>query len=234
METSGKAVLPGDVLPLAADAKKSAVVRLGPGLLQTDDAIRATQPGLLLTNPSNNTWWVNGSTKRYVPALGEPVIGIVVSRTAEHYRVDIGSANAALLPVLAFEGATKRNRPNLTVGTPVYARITLANRDMEPEIECVNSSSGKADGFGELTGGLITHCSLQQCQRLLDPDNIVLNAIGAKIPLDVAIGLNGRVWVNNEKHKNVILVVNAITSSEFLSPEQCQALLQSLITKLEL
>lgn len=32
------------------------------------------------------------------------------------YRVDIGSAHPATLDALAFEGATKRNKPNLKVG----------------------------------------------------------------------------------------------------------------------
>jgi len=34
---------------------------------------------------------------------------------AENYGVDIGAPFRALLPVLAFEGATKRNRPQLQV-----------------------------------------------------------------------------------------------------------------------
>lgn len=39
----------------------------------------------------------------------------VVKATGRSYRVDIGSALVASLPELAFEGATKRNKPNLQV-----------------------------------------------------------------------------------------------------------------------
>ena len=51
-----------------------------------------------------------------MPAVGEPVIGVVIARHAEGYRVDIGSAHHAALDALAFEGATKRSKPNLKVG----------------------------------------------------------------------------------------------------------------------
>lgn len=52
---------------------------------------------------------------QYVPHPPEPVLGIVIARHAEGYRVDIGSSQAAALDALAFEGATKRNKPNLKV-----------------------------------------------------------------------------------------------------------------------
>jgi len=52
---------------------------------------------------------------KYVPAAQEPVIGIVTARQGEGWRVDIGSAHQASLDGLAFEGASRRNRPNLKV-----------------------------------------------------------------------------------------------------------------------
>ena len=52
---------------------------------------------------------------QYVPMKGDRVLGVVTKTTGKSYRVDIGSAMSAFLPELAFEGATKRNRPNLQV-----------------------------------------------------------------------------------------------------------------------
>ena len=37
--------------------------------------------------------------------------------------MDIGTAEPASLSYLAFEGATKRNRPNVSVGDLVYAKV---------------------------------------------------------------------------------------------------------------
>lgn len=39
----------------------------------------------------------------------------MIFRGADGYRVDVGSASTANLDALAFEGATKRNKPNLKV-----------------------------------------------------------------------------------------------------------------------
>lgn len=50
-------------------------------------------------------------------------MGVVVGRSGESWRVDIGSAHAALLDGLAFEGATKRNRPNLKVRWFIHISI---------------------------------------------------------------------------------------------------------------
>lgn len=43
------------------------------------------------------------------------VIGRVMERHSENVKVDIASAAPATLPMLAFEGATRKNRPNLQV-----------------------------------------------------------------------------------------------------------------------
>ena len=43
------------------------------------------------------------------------MIGVVTDKHSENFDVDIGGPFRALLPVLAFEGATRRNRPNLQV-----------------------------------------------------------------------------------------------------------------------
>lgn len=52
---------------------------------------------------------------QYVPTKGDAVIGIVTSKTGDIFKVDVGGSEQASLSYLAFEGATKRNRPNVQV-----------------------------------------------------------------------------------------------------------------------
>lgn len=125
-------------------------------------------------------------------------------------RVDIGSAHQAQLDGLAFESATKRNRPILKVGSLVYARVSLAHKDMEPELECFDAQTRKAEGFGELKGGFMLKCSLQLCRFLLDPRYFLLPLLGSKFPLEVAIGVNGRVWIKTPEIKQTIAVARCI------------------------
>ena len=57
----------------------------------------------------------------------------------------------ASLSYLAFEGATKKNKPAVNPGDVVYAKLLVASRDMEAELVCVDSY-GKKAGMGVLTG----------------------------------------------------------------------------------
>ena len=52
---------------------------------------------------------------KYIPIRNEQVIGIIASKSGESFKVDIGSSEYASLSYLAFENATKRNRPNIDV-----------------------------------------------------------------------------------------------------------------------
>ena len=52
----------------------------------------------------------------------EKVLGIITNKGGESYKVDIGSSMPASLPFLAFEGATKKNKPLLKVN---YATLIL-------------------------------------------------------------------------------------------------------------
>jgi hypothetical protein len=61
------------------------------------------------------------------------------------------NSEPASLSYLAFEGATKKNKPAVNPGDVVYAKLLVASRDMEAELVCVDSY-GKKAGLGVLTG----------------------------------------------------------------------------------
>ncbi|KAJ3069060.1 exosome non-catalytic core subunit rrp40 [Podochytrium sp. JEL0797] len=204
-------VLPGDLVPIA---ETDQVVRVGPGLRQELADIVVSKAGILKQGAGGDRVWVEGNQRRYVPSLNESVIGIVTAKHVEGYRVDIGGAHPATLGALSFEGATKRNKPTLEIGTLVYARVCLANKDMDPELDCINPSNGKADGFGEMKGGFMFKCSLGLARSLLDPSNPFLQYLGQICPFEVAAGMNGRVWVNAETSKQTIVLVKALLGCE--------------------
>ncbi|KAJ3123455.1 exosome non-catalytic core subunit rrp40 [Nowakowskiella sp. JEL0407] len=208
--------------------------RIGPGLLELNNNFVATKAGFLKTIPNGNKLWLETSQKRYVPVAGEPVIGIVTNTGSKHgefFRLDIGTAHSANLGFFAFEAVTKKNRPNFTIGTLVYARISAANKDMDPELDCINPKTGKSDGYGELKSGFMFKCSLGLCRRLLDPKNPLLVELGAMIPFEVAVGMNGRVWVNSGTPKNTILVYNAILKWEFVDPRETKKFLKKFLSE---
>ncbi|KAH7885318.1 exosome complex exonuclease RRP40 [Phlebopus sp. FC_14] len=233
-------VLPGEYVPA-----RHVNLKLGPGLLQVsappDSAkgsnsqpIVSTRAGGLNHSANKSKWWVESNSRRYVPAPQESVIGIVTGRSGEGWRVDIGSAHPASLDGLAFEGATKRNKPNLKVGSLLYARVSLAHKDMEPELECFDAQTHKAEGFGELKGGFVTHCSLQMCRLMLDTKHFLLPLLGSKFPLEAAVGVNGRIWVSTKALKQTIAVVRCIEAVDPHGGGMDEVALKKFLSKMEI
>lgn len=127
----------------------------------------------------------------------------------------------ALLPVLAFEMATKKTRPQLAAGQLVYARVSLANKHMDAELECVNPATGKADGLGPLNAGMLFTVSLGFARRLLMPKSTtdggiaVLEELGNQgLGFEIAVGRNGKVWVNSEAIQTILIVGRALRQAD--------------------
>ena len=82
-----------------------------------------------------------------------------MARSSEVYKVDIRAASPAFLPTLAWNGATKRNRPVLEtlgvlsatylatktvrIGTLVHARVEAAHPDLDTELSCTDPDTKK-------------------------------------------------------------------------------------------
>ena len=127
-------VMPGDdltdmILPITSK------IRIGQGISQTSSGVHATKSGILRFKAPNR-FWVENSQRRYIPRVGDAVVGTIMERHAEEYRVNIRACTTAILPSLAFDGASKRNKPDLKVGDVIYARVVLARRDIEPRLTC--------------------------------------------------------------------------------------------------
>lgn len=200
-------VMPGDVLEKYISKETT---MLGPGLMRDEDRVVATKSGILKMR-NNNLFWVDSHQKRYVAARGECVIGIVRSKGSLHVRVDINSADMASLSLLAFEGANKRNKPNLNVGDLVYAKVLSASKHVETELVCVNSN-GKRDGLGQIgeKGGTFISLSIDTTRVLLSPQCDLLEKLGEMYRYEIALGMNGRVWMNSNEPATMVQVANEL------------------------
>ncbi|KAL1515717.1 hypothetical protein AB1Y20_002333 [Prymnesium parvum] len=214
-----RGVFPGDVLQ-AVDAFDS--VLLGPGVFREGRELVATRAGILRWDEAHHRLWVENDQKRYIPALHDHVIGVVSDKNAEEYRLDIGAPATAVLPLLAFDGASKRNRPQLHVGSLVYCRVVVAHRDMEPEVSCkappgVGAAKDwvtRESVFGKLQAGHVFDCPAIVCRGLMDAQGPLLDALADVGAFELAVGVNGRVWVDAEQERMVVLVQNAILQSQ--------------------
>ncbi|XP_058815028.1 exosome complex component RRP40 [Topomyia yanbarensis] len=217
-------VLPGYRVEEAIEiAKVNKKVVLGPGLRQdNDDAVLVCKSGVL-RKKAPNTFWVDCYQKRYVPNRGEIVIGIVSQKAGDIFRVDISASEPASLSYMAFEGATKKNRPDVNVGDAICARLLIANRDLEPELICVDSH-GKKGKLGVLHEGFVFGCSINLVRKILNPKCTFLDLLAKEIAFEMAAGMNGRIWVKGKTVKETIAVGNAILAVEYKSNEELKEL----------
>ena len=177
-----------------------------------------------------------------MPRVGELVIGTVHKSAADVYYVLLSDHTApVLLPQLSFEAATRKTRPMLAPGALVYARVSLANKHMDAEIECVSAATGKSEGMGPLNGGMLFGVSLGMARRLMMPKTaqdgklVVLDEFASLgLLFETATGRNGKFWVDSDDVKTVIAVGRAIqeTDEKRLGVDEQRRLVKKLIKHL--
>ncbi|KAK8185100.1 hypothetical protein HDK77DRAFT_380652 [Phyllosticta capitalensis] len=217
-------VLPGEEIPeslLPTSKNPEKPLRLGPGLRHTPPStITSTVAGTLNVDNRKNGIWVEYNSGRYIPHTNDLVIAQVHHSSTDSYHCALSPHTPfATLPHLAFENATKKTRPILASGAIVYARVAAASKHMDPELECLSATTGKADGLGPLKGGMVFDVSAGMARRLLMPAGkkdgeeggpgrvVVLEALAERVRFEVAVGRNGRVWVDSDEGVKVILAV---------------------------
>ena len=187
---------------------KKGTLTLGPGLRHIPPSeILSTTTGTLYIDHKKGALWLEHPHGRYLPSIGDLVIAQIHHTSADTYHCALTPQTPfALLGQLAFEGANKKTRPQLKAGDLVYARVCRASKWEDTEIECVNSATGKGDGMGPLKGGMLFAVSPAFARRLMmgtDKEGrskggvVVLEEVGEKVKFEVAVGRNGKVWVDS-------------------------------------
>lgn len=136
----------------------------------------------------------------------------------------------AALPLANFEGTTRKNKPNLNVGSVVFARVLVANKDLEPELICMDEN-GKGDGFGEVKeGGMLNRCSVSYSQQLQKAVCPILDALAKHFAFEIVAGANGRFVINGASVADTVALSKAILAAENLESSQIPALIKETMT----
>ncbi|KAK8789823.1 hypothetical protein WA158_006603 [Blastocystis sp. Blastoise] len=142
--------------------------------------------------------------KYYIPKVGDCIIGTVINRFAEDYILDINASYSGRLAETAFEGATKRNKPFIEVGSLIYCRVQRALPGMQPELTCIAASGLRKDWasgetlFGELKQGYCFKTDSETIHQLTKGTSELLKILGSTIPFEIAIGMNNYIWMSTK------------------------------------
>lgn len=112
---------------------------------------------------------------------------------------------------------------------------------MDPELECVSSSTGKSEGLGPLIGGMVFSISPGMARRLMmakpaeQGGLVVLDELGSQgVAFEIAVGRNGKVWVDSKGVKGTLAVGRAMqeTDTKGLGVEEQRKLVRRLVKDL--
>ena len=65
-------------------------------------------------------------------------------------------------------------------------------------------------------------------RKLLSPDSNLLPTLGQQIPFEIAVGMNGRVWVRARSVKETVCIANAVECAEFMTRQEIAAMCNKL------
>ena len=220
-------LLPGDVLSqdqLPSSSKSSRTLTVGPGIsFSPPSTLEVSTSGIVSVDNRKNTVWIeNNGGGKYQPAVGDRVIATVHHSSVDDWFCTLAThSQQATLNHLAFEGVTRKTRPLLQSGSIVYARVSRVGKYLDVGLECINPSTGKADGLGELVGGTLFDISLGMSRRLLMSKSreqgrvIIFEELGAQgLHFEVATGRNGKVWINSDNIQTTIKVGQLIRTTD--------------------
>ena len=90
-EKSLRLVIPGDAIDEVQNISDDIKVIVGPGLTREGSQVFSSRCGILRqkTNTKVAVFWVDCHSKRYVPARGENVIGVIVGKAGDSFRVSV-------------------------------------------------------------------------------------------------------------------------------------------------
>ncbi|KAH7647708.1 hypothetical protein FG379_001507 [Cryptosporidium bovis] len=140
---------------------------------------------------------------------------------------------------MAFEGATKRNRPNIAIGNHICCRVYYADsRSGEIELTCItpeekrtwsnnenylgvlknysknnSNSSHISDSNKERTcikDGMTVSIPLSTTSILLADKCYLFELLSEYFPYEVCVGQNGVVWFSANSYKEMLLILSGI------------------------
>jgi exosome complex component RRP40 len=167
--------------------------------------------------------------KYYSPKVDDFVLGTIVQKSSEYYKIDINSYTTAILNTKDFEGATKKQKPNLNLGDLIFARVLKVNKYDSPILSCVslhehkNWASGESY-FGNLKGGNVFTFNKTDTWEFYK-ENYALNRLNDAVGYEIIIGFNGRMWINSDTPENIFNIYEILMKSLTVSKEEVEKMI---------
>lgn len=126
-------------------------------------------------------YFIKSKTNKYAPMKYDIVIGKIVLKSPDFYKVDLGGYTGTL-STLGFVNASKKNKPDLQKGDYVLCQVLRTDGDLL--LTCNQPGLGKVDDMHAIESWKV---------RVLYFNNM-LQKLGSEYTFRIAMAMNGYLW----------------------------------------
>ena len=150
---------------------------------------------------------------RFIPMVGDLVIGQVVDVSLGGWTVDINAPYDAVLTVSevtgkAFSPKTESLTSKLGVGETVIGKVVSFDRTRDPLITI------RGQGLGRVDEGIVIELTPAKIPRLIGRKGSMISMLKQESGCELIVGQNGRVLIRGKDPKKVDAVIKAIRMVE--------------------
>lgn len=178
----------------------------GEGSFREGDSIYANRLGLF--SPDKRMIKVIPLKGKYLPKVGDNVIGVVSDVMMSAWRIDFGWAFLGGVSLKDGSRDYIENGADLTkyykVGDVIFGKITkLAT----PKIIDITLNG---PGLRKLTGGRVISCNPAKVPRIIGKQGSMIALLKENTGCSVLVGQNGKIWIKCDDSAKEVKVVEAI------------------------
>jgi len=198
-------VLPGQLLA-------SGGYRAGDGTFREGENLYASVIGLAeVRNDEVRVIPLQG--KRYIPKVGDLVIGKIVDVGVTNWLVDINSPYKGILTVnnavpKPINPVKEDLRRYFNVGDLILAKVVAFDGYSLPNLTTI----GK--GLGKIRGGKLIEVQPTKVPRIIGKHGSMIKLLKDKLKCEIIIGQNGIVWVKAPSYKEEAILVHVLRKIE--------------------
>jgi len=150
---------------------------------------------------------------RFIPRVGDLVIGQVTDVSLGGWSVDVNAPYDAVLLVSevtgkAFSPRVESLTSKLGVGETVIGSVLASDRTRDPLITI------RGPGLGRVDDGIVIELTPAKIPRLIGRKGSMISMLKQESGCDVIVGQNGRVLIRGKDPKRVDVVIKAVKMIE--------------------
>lgn len=192
-------VVPGDLLSNEA-------ARAAEGTFVEDEKVYSLIYGLLDKRDRIRVIPLSG---KYLPIVGDIVIGLVTDISFSNWKIDISSPYEALMHISEYPRRIDSSEMPKIMGVGDLAIFKVIDVDKSMKVEL----APREGQLRVLKSGRIIEVSYTKVPRVIGRAGSMISLLKSKLDVNIFVGKNGRIWING-KAEDEELAIKAIRKIE--------------------